>query len=102
MVQSKSLHLGHILAEYLPHQGQYARVGILFSGPYITQLFITMGLLDAIKEAEMMIVPSPLGLETMRLMGMIHRYRDGVYEMIMSPPETAEKEKDVAEASQAM
>lgn len=46
-----------------------------------------------------MTVPSPHGLKTMRLMGMILRYRDSVYVMIMAPPETAEGEEDEAEGS---
>lgn len=78
MVLSEPLHLGHIIAEYLRHQGQYARVGVLFSGPYITRLIMGMGLLDAIRGIEKTIAPAPLGLETMRMMGMIRRYLDGV------------------------
>lgn len=99
MVQSEPIHLGHITMEYLGHQG-HARVIVLSSGPYITQLTIGMGLLDAIRGAEKMIVPSPFGLETIRLMNMIRRYRDGVYVMIMPSPEIFKVETDAAEGSQ--
>lgn len=63
---------------------------MIFSGAYITRLIMDMGLLDAVRGAEKIIVPSPLSLETMRLMGMIRRYRLGVYVMVMPPLETAE------------
>lgn len=84
------LHLGNILAEYLHHQGHYARVGVIFSDPYITRLIMWMGLIKVISGVEKMIVPSPLDLETMRLIRMICRYRDGVYKIIIPPPKTAE------------
>lgn len=61
---------------------------------------MVMGLLDAIRGAENIIVPSLLGLETMRLMGMIRKYRDRVYVMIIHLPEKAEGEGDAAEGSQ--
>lgn len=69
------IHLGHIVADYVHHQGQYAKVSVLFSGPYITGLIMGMGLLDIIKGAEEAIVPSPLSIESMRLIGMVQRYR---------------------------
>lgn len=92
--------MGHILLEYLLHQGQYARVGVLFSGLYITRLIMGMGLMDPIQGAEKIIVPSTLGLEDMRLMGMIKRYRDEVYVMITATPEIAKGEGNAGEGSQ--
>lgn len=74
MVQNEPIHLGHIVAEYLRHQSQYAKIGVLFSGAYITRLIMGISLLDAIKGAAKTIVPALLGLETMSLMGTIMRY----------------------------
>lgn len=42
MVQSELIHLGQILAEYLHHQDQYAKVGVLFLSPYITRIIMGM------------------------------------------------------------
>lgn len=58
-VQSEPLHLRHILSEYLYHQGQYAKVRVIFLGPYITRLIMGMGLVDAIRGVEKIIIPSP-------------------------------------------
>lgn len=99
IVQNEPLYLRHIFVEYLCHYGQYTRVGVLFSGPYITRVIVVMGLMDVIRGAEKIRVPSPLGLETMHLMGMIRRYGDRVYVMIMSPLELAEGEGDTAKGS---
>lgn len=68
IVHSEPLHLRHILVEYLRHQGEYARIGVIFSKPYITRLITGMGLLDVIRRAENIIVSSPLSIKTMRLM----------------------------------
>lgn len=51
--------------------------------------------------AEKMIVSSPLGIEIIRLMGMVRRFRLGVYTMIMPPPEIAKGEWEAVEGSQA-
>lgn len=58
-----------------------------------------IGLLDAIRGAKKIIIQSPLSLETMRLMGIICKYRNGVYVMIVPPLEIAESEGDAAESS---
>lgn len=59
-----------------------------------------MGLLNAIRGPEKTIVPAPLGLEIMLMMGMIRWYKDGVYMLNMPPPEPVEIEGDVAEGPQ--
>lgn len=84
----------------MKHQDQYARVGVLFSGPYITRLIIGIGVMDAIRGAEKIIISSPLGLETMRLMDMIRRYRDGVNVINMPPLEPVEGQRDATEGLQ--
>lgn len=33
MVQIMPFYLGHIVAEYLRYQGQYSRIGVIFSWP---------------------------------------------------------------------
>jgi len=88
MVQRVPLHLGHIVAEYIRHQGQYARVGVIFCGPYITRLIIGIGLLDTIRGAERTMVPAPLSLETLRQMGLIRRHGERGYIMVMPQPQT--------------
>ncbi|WP_375645352.1 hypothetical protein, partial [Bartonella sp. CL5QHWL] len=80
MVKNVPLHLGYVLAEYLRHQGQYARVGVIFAGPFITRLLIGMGLRDGVRRAEKTVTPAPITLETLRLMGIARRDRsDGIY-----------------------
>jgi len=80
MVKNVPLHLGYVLAEYLRHQGQYARVGVIFAGPFITRLLIGMGLRDSVRRAEQTVTPAPITLETLRLMGMARRHRrDRIY-----------------------
>lgn len=59
-----------------------------------------MSLLDAICGVKKTIVPAPFGLEMMKLMGMIRRYRDRVYVLNIPPLVTAEAERDVAGGSQ--
>lgn len=59
-----------------------------------------MGLMDAIIGAKKIIVPYHPGLETMRLMGIVRRYRNGIYVMILPPQEPAKGERDEAEGSQ--
>jgi len=80
MVKSVPLHLGYVLAEYLRHQGQYARIGVIFAGPFITRLLIRMGFRDGLRRAEQTVTSAPITLETLRLMGMARRHRrDGIY-----------------------
>lgn len=88
------------MAEYLHHQGQYARLGVLFSGSYITRLIMGMCLLDMIRGAKKIIVPSSLGLETMRFIGMVRRYGSSTYVMIMPSLEIAKGEGDETDGSQ--
>lgn len=59
-----------------------------------------MGLIEAIRVAEKIIEPSPLGLDTICMMGMIRRYKDRVYVMIMPPLETVENKGDAANGFQ--
>lgn len=100
MVQRQPLHLGHIVAEYLRHQGLYGWISVLFFGPYIMRLIMGMGLLDAIRGDEKAIVPASLGIETMRLMGMVCRHRPGEYILITPALEIAERGEDATEGSQ--
>lgn len=69
-------------------------VGVFFLGSYITGLIMGMGLLDVIRGAKKIIVLSPLSLQTMILRGMVRKYIDGIYVMIMHPPKLAEGERD--------
>lgn len=64
MVRCQPIYLGNILVEYLHQEAQYAKVGVIFSRPYITKLIMGMGLLYAIQGAEKTIIPSPLGIQT--------------------------------------
>lgn len=73
---------------------------MLFLGLYITRLIMGMGLLEVIREAKKTIIPCPLGLETIKLMGMVGRYRPSTYVMIMPQPEMAESEGDDGDGSQ--
>lgn len=100
IIHSEPLHLGHIVAEYLHYQSQYIRVRVLFVGLYITRLVVGMGLLKAISGAEKTIIPSPFGLETMRLMGMVKRYGPSTYVMIIPLLKEFESESDETEGSQ--
>jgi len=86
------LHMGHVVAEYLRHQGQYARVGAIFSGPYITRLIMGMGLVETIRGAERTMVPAPLSLETLRQMGLIQRRGDSGYIIVIPPTQTVATE----------
>lgn len=36
MVDCRSIHLGHVLADFLAHQGQHVRLRTIFTGPYVT------------------------------------------------------------------
>lgn len=73
---------------------------MIFSGVYITRLIIGIGMLDTIRGARKTIIMFPLGLEMMRLLGMVRRYIDGVYVMITLASEPAKGEGDAAEWSQ--
>ncbi|KAH7659753.1 hypothetical protein IHE45_16G050900 [Dioscorea alata] len=90
MVESEPLHLGHIVADYIRHQGQYPRVGVIFAGPYITRLLIGLGLRDGVRGAEKTNVPVPLGTDTLRMMGMIRRGGSGTYTWIIPHTEQGE------------
>lgn len=59
-----------------------------------------MGLLDPIRGAKKAIIPSLLGIETMKLMGMVYRYELSTYVIIMPTPEMPEGEGDNVEGSQ--
>lgn len=75
-------------------------MGVNISGPYITRLILGMGLLDAIRGAEKIIIPSPLGLDMIILMGLLRRHRPGVYILPTSTPEIVEGEDHTADRSQ--
>lgn len=100
MVQSKPLHLGHIVTKYLHHYGQYLRVGVLFASLYITTLIMGMGIHEAIRGTDKMIIPSPLRLVTMRLMGMARKYGPSTYMVIIPLLEESKSKGDEVESSQ--
>ncbi len=99
MVRGEPLHLGHAVASYLSHQGQYARVGVIFAGPFITRLAMGLGWMDAIRGVAKETVPAPLGIETLLMMGLVRRAGPGVYRLV--PPQAAAAAA-AAEGSQAI
>lgn len=107
MVRNIPIHLGHIVADFLGHQGQFTRVGVLFASPYVTRVILGLGFLDPIHGAERAAVPSPLGLDTIRMMGLdtirmvglVRKCGPGAYILATVTPETAECGRDTAEGS---
>lgn len=73
MSKREPLYLGHVVANYLGYQSQYLWIGALFSRPYIAWLIHGMGLFEAIWMKEKIIIPTPLGLPTLQLMGVVRR-----------------------------
>lgn len=47
-VECHPIHLGHILVDYIAHQGQYVCLSMIFAGPYLTCLIRVIGLMDGL------------------------------------------------------
>lgn len=73
MVDYHPIHLGHVLANFLAHQGQHMHPSAIFVGPYVTRLMQEMGLLECLKGLSTIKTQAPLGNETLYSIGMIIR-----------------------------
>lgn len=74
MVQSFPIHLGYILTDNLSHQGQYVRVRVLpGDGSYRGHS----------RSREGVIIPSPLDLDTLRIIGIVKRTALDKYALVV-------------------
>ena len=90
MTQGVPLHLGHVVADFFRHQSQYLRTGALFVGPYVTRLMFQMRLMLSVRGKERVSTPTPLGLVTLRLMGVVRRTASGGYALVESSSDDTE------------
>ena len=78
IIEHYPIHLGHLLAELLYHQGTHSRLGAIFAGPFITRLIKGMGLLDQTQGMKIVGSMTPLGVQTLVSMGIIERVGDRI------------------------
>lgn len=62
------MHVGCIVAYFMLHQSQHKRIGVLFLGSYIIRLIRMMGLIEHVRNMDIVSIPTPLGLATLKEM----------------------------------
>ena len=71
MFERYPIHLRHLFADLIAHQGQYAHLGMIFVGPYITLLIRGMGLLERTRTMDVIGDMAPLGTSTLLSIGLM-------------------------------
>lgn len=71
LVERRPIYLDYTLADFIAHQGQHVRLREIFVNPYITRLILGIGLVDRLQRLESIGGATPLGMDTLQLMGMV-------------------------------
>lgn len=84
MTQREPVYHRYVVADYLHHQSQYLLIGALFAGPYISRVLFKIGFLLSMRREEKISTPAPLGLVTLRLMGIVRYIGSSRYTLVES------------------
>ena len=73
IVERYPIHLGHLFATLIAHQGISIRLGSIFVGPYITRMIRGLGLIELTRGMKVVGSIAPLGMPTLLSIGMVRK-----------------------------